>query len=237
MLKGKSIFALIPARSGSKGIKDKNIMAFNGKPMIAHSIEQAIQSRYIDDVYVSTDSQKYADIAIAYGASAPFLRPAEISGDHATDFEAFDHFVHYLIDKKIALPELIVHLRPTYPTRKVQDLDAAIEHFIVHYDQADSLRSVIEAPETPYKMWLAEGPYLKQLLYVEGIREPYNAPRQKLPKVYFQNASIDMMKTDTLLLKKSMTGDAIIKFEMDPEEIHDIDTMKDLNKIKGASYA
>ncbi len=204
---------------------------------MAHSIEQALHSQYIDEVYVSTDSQKYADIAISFGARAPFLRPLEISGDHATDFETFDHFVHYLIENEIPLPDILVHLRPTYPTRKIKDLDAAIELFIKNFDKADSLRSVIEAPETPYKMWLAEGPFLKQLLYVENIKEPYNAPRQKLPKVYFQNASIDMMKTSTIINKKSMTGDAILKFKMDPEEIHDIDTMKDLNKIKGASYA
>lgn len=237
MLNDKIIYALIPARSGSKGIKDKNIMDFNGKPMIAHSILQASNSQYIDDVYVSTDSQNYADIAILYGAKAPFLRPAEISGDHATDFEAFDHFLKYLKESEARLPDIIVHLRCTYPTRKIEDLDAAIECFIDNYDHADSLRSVVEAPETPYKMWLSEGPFLKQLLYVEGIREPYNAPRQDLPKVYFQNASIDMMKTETLIKKRSMTGDHILKFEMDSNEIHDIDTMRDLNKIKGASNA
>lgn len=234
MLKEKTIYALIPARSGSKGIKDKNIMDFQGKPMIAHSIEQALESKYIDDVYVSTDSQKYADIAIFHGAKAPFLRPVEISGDHATDFEAFDHFVQYIISSNNDLPDIIIHLRPTYPTRKVEHLDAAIECFIENYEKADSLRSVVEAPETPFKMWLDDGPYLKQLLFVNGIKEPYNAPRQDLPKVYFQNASIDMMKTDTLLTKKSMTGDHILKFEMNREEIHDIDTMRDLKKIKGA---
>lgn len=232
MVKDKHVWALIPARSGSKGIKDKNIIDFKGKPLLAHSIEQALESRYVDAVYVSTDSEKYAHIAKSYGARVPFLRPAEISGDFSTDFEVFSHFTSYHANLGTPLPELIVHLRPTYPTRRVEELDEAILFFADRFDQADSLRSVIEAPETPYKMWKKDGDFLKPLLTLPDIAEPYNMPRQKLPKVYFQNACIDIVKTTTILEKESMTGSRILMFEMDRHEFNDIDVLEDLKKIK-----
>jgi len=171
MNKDKLIFALIPARSGSKGIKDKNIIDFKGKPLFVHSIIQGIESQYIDEVYVSTDSEKYAEIAKSYGAKVPFLRPLEISGDNSTDFEVFDHFVSFLINNKYTLPDILVHLRPTYPTRKVNDLDDAIQLFLRHFDAADSLRSVIKAKQTPYKMWKKDGNYLKPLLNLQNTKE------------------------------------------------------------------
>ncbi len=226
------IYALIPARAGSKGIKNKNIIDFRGKPLMAHSILQGLGSKYVSGVYVSTDSPEYAEIARRYGARVPFLRPAEISGDMATDYEVFEHFVRHLSESGERVPDILVQLRPTYPTRTVEDLDKAIELFLEHYDEADSLRSVIEAPETPYKMWKKDGIFLKPLLQVPGISEPYNSPRQALPRVYFQNACIDMVRTDCLVRKRSMTGDRILMFEMAKTEIHDIDKPEDLKKIE-----
>ncbi|GAG40407.1 unnamed protein product, partial [marine sediment metagenome] len=193
--KEKLIFALIPARSGSKGIKDKNIIDFKGKPLFTHSIIQGLKSPYIDEVYVSTDSEKYAEIARNYGAKVPFLRPKKISENDSTDFEVFDHFISFLFNNEYKIPDILVHLRPTYPTRKMNDLDEAIQFFLKYFDEADSLRSVIKAPQTPYKMWKKEGKYLRPLLHLPDTKEPYNLPRQKLPNFYFQNACIDMMKT------------------------------------------
>ncbi len=231
MYQNKTIYGLIPARSGSKSIKDKNILEFRGKPLLAHSIQQALDSQYIDKVYLSTDSPEYAEIGKTYGAEVPFLRPDSISGDFSTDYEVFEHFLSFLKTENLPGADIYVHLRPTYPTRTTERLDQAIELFIEHFHNADSLRSVTEPPITPYKMWQPDGQYLKPLLHVEGIKEPYNMPRQKLPKVYFQNACIDMMKAETLTEKKSMTGDKILAFEMDASEIHDIDTIEDFNRI------
>ncbi len=227
----KRIVALVPARSGSKGIPHKNIMDFRGKPLLAHSIEHGLTSSYIEDVFVSTDSALYAEIAVSYGASVPFLRPPEYAEDLSTDFMVFDHFVSFLRQKAIPLPDVLVQLRPTYPTRKVETLDAAIAYFLEHYEEADSLRSVAEAPETPYKMWRKSGLYLEPILTIDGFPEAYNSPRQALPKIYLQNACIDIVKTKTLTEKRSMSGDKILMFEMAPEEVHDIDTNRDLVKI------
>lgn len=232
MYKEKLIFALIPARSGSKGIKEKNIIDFKGKPLFAHSIIQGLKSPYIDEVFVSTDSEKYAEIARSFGAKVPFLRPHEISEDDSTDFEAFDHFISFLTHNKCKIPDILVHLRPTYPKRKMDDLNEAIQLFLKYFDEADSLRSVIKAPQTPYKMWKKDKKYLRPLMQLPSTKEPYNLPRQKLPVIYFQNACIDIVKTKTIINKKSMTGDKILMFEMDKNEINDIDNLKDLKKIE-----
>ncbi len=230
--KDKLIFALIPARSGSKGIKDKNIIDFKGKPLFTHSLLQGLKSPFIDEVFVSTDSEKYAEIARNFGAKVPFLRPKKISGDDSTDFEVFDHFISFLFNNEYKIPDILVHLRPTYPTRKMSDLDKAIQLFLKYFDEADSLRSVINAPQTPYKMWNKDKKYLRPLLHLPNIKEPYNLPRQKLPTIYFQNACIDIVKTKTIIKNKSMTGDKILMFEMDKNEMNDIDNLEDLKKIE-----
>ena len=107
---------IIPARSGSKGIVDKNIINLGGHPLIAWSIKAALKSKLIDEVYVSTDSEDYKQIAIEYGATVPFLRPSNISKDNSTDIEFVQHFLSYLESVNI-FPELLIHLRPTTPLR------------------------------------------------------------------------------------------------------------------------
>lgn len=230
----RTIIALIPVRSGSKSIPNKNIIDFKGKPLFVHSIEQALSSKYITEVFVSTDSQKYQDIALKNRALAPFLRPKEISQDNSTDFETFEHFIKWLKDNHHKKPDLIVHLRATYPTRSVVDIDRAIEEFLDNFDSIDSLRSVVEAPITPYKMWSIEKGFLKPLLNVEGLEEPYNQARQTLPTVYWQNACIDIVKVETIE-DGSMSGDVIYPFIMKNSEVHDIDDLIDLEKAKRKS--
>lgn len=224
------IVSLILARSGSKGIIDKNIISFNDKPLMAHTIEQSVNSKYIDKTFVSTDSEKYKNIAIKYGAVVPFLRPSEISQDLSTDYEAFEHFINFLQENDEKIPDIIVHLRTTYPTRKVKEIDKAIKIFI-DKDDIDSLRSVVEAPQTPYKMWKLNANSLVPLLNLQDIDEPYNQPRQNLPTVYWQNACIDIVKTSTIVNKKSITGDNIYPYIMSKDEVHDIDELIDLEKL------
>ena len=108
----KRIVALVPARSGSKGVKDKNIQKLNEKTLLELSIEAALASERIQDVYVSTDSELYAKIAVQAGAVVPFLRPNSLSGDHIGDYEVFEHFLSYI---PLGSDDLIVHLRPTTP--------------------------------------------------------------------------------------------------------------------------
>ncbi len=216
-----NILALIPARQGSKSILDKNIKSLAGKPLMAYSIEQALASKHINRTIVSTDSPYYKQVAEAFGADVPYLRPNDISGDLTTDLEVFQHTLDWLATNENYRPDIVVHLRPTSPFRKVSDIDAMIERLIQN-PTLDSLRSVSAVPHTPYKMWLMQdGGNLKPLLTLDGVAEPYNQPRQALPEVYLQNASIDIMRHDTLTVQNSMTGQNIGGYLMD--EFNDID--------------
>ena len=110
------VVALIPARSGSKGVPHKNVRKLGGRPLIEWSIQACLKSRLIDRVVVSTDSQEYADLAVGLGAEAPFLRPAEIAGDRSTDFDFVIHALDWFACHG-GEPEFLVHVRPTTPYR------------------------------------------------------------------------------------------------------------------------
>lgn len=227
----EKILAVIPARSGSKSVKDKNIRIMNGKPMLAYSIEQAISSKRIDRVIVSTDSPLYRDIAIQYGAEVPFLRPLEISQDTSLDIDVFRHALNWLKENDGYEANICVHLRPTHPIRDPYDIDKMIS--IMESDsQLDAVRSVSPARETPYKMWLFndnDSDLIYPLVSCD-VPEAYNAPRQRLPKAYMQNACIDVIRSRTILEKNSMTGDKIAGYKMDYD--FDIDTESDFLKAE-----
>ncbi len=250
------VLALIPARSGSKSVIDKNIREVAGKPMLAWSVEHAKASKRINRVIVSTDSEKYAQIARDAGAEVPFLRPAEYATDTALDFDVFKHALTWLEEHEGYKPDIIVQLRPTYPKRDPADIDAMVD-MLEADPAADSVRSVALAGEVPYKMWLnADDHYAgKSLNHAENntgsdagsnirtkgftleplmkdIPECYNMPRQELPTVYYQNACIDVMRASTILEKNSMTGDKILGYLM--SENLDIDTEIELLRAENS---
>ena len=141
MYKKRKTLALIPARGGSKGLPGKNIMPLAGKPVIAWSIEQALNSRCIDKVLVSTDSREIASIARKYGAEVPFLRPKALAADTSSTFDVISHAVDFL-RKQGEEFDYIALVEPTSPLRANADLDRAIKSLIDHEDKADSLVSV-----------------------------------------------------------------------------------------------
>lgn len=215
--------AVIPARSGSKSVKDKNIRTMAGKPMIAYSIEHALNAPSIDRVIVSTDSEKYAAISREYGAEVPFIRPAEYATDTALDLDVFRHALSFLKENEGYEPDIVVQLRPTYPIRDIQDIENMIKYLREH-PEVDSVRCVAYANEIPYKMWYMDEKGLLEPL-MKDIPECYNMPRQQLPKVYYQNACIDVFRANVVLEKNSMTGDNIAGYLM--KENFDIDTEED----------
>jgi N-acylneuraminate cytidylyltransferase len=134
---------------------------------------------------------EYAKLAQRFGAEAPFLRPTEISQDLSTDFECFQHAVTWLKDMEGYTPDIIVQLRPTYPTRTVTVLDACIETFLKNMDSFDSLRTVVPYEKSPYKMYRVTGGYLKPLfMHVDGKDEPHNMCRQALPPCYVSRRNV-----------------------------------------------
>ncbi len=226
------ILCLIPARSGSKGIKNKNILEVNGLPMLVWSIKQAQESKYAKymKIVLSTDSEEYMKIGLEYGAEVPFLRPEEISGDLSTDQEFIEHALNFY-QKNSYEPDFILQLRPTYPTRKVKILDECLELFIKYRDKYDSLRTIVPFEKSPFKMYRIEGNNLKPLFKkVDDIEEPYNQCRQVLPQTYLHNGYIDILNTK-IIRKGTISGEKIYPYIMNKEEIHDIDTIEDLEKL------
>lgn len=226
-----NILAIIPARGGSKGIKDKNIVKLAGHPLIAYSIAAARSSNKINKILCTTDSKKIAEIAEEYGAYVPFLRPAELAEDDTPDFPVFQHAINWLIKNENYIPDIVVHLRPTSPVRFKPDISKAIEKLIEN-PSADSLRAVCPSPYTPYKMWLKKEEFMEPLLEIPGIDEPYNMPRQKLPQVFWQTGYIDIIKIQTLMELGSMTGKQILPYFIDKEVVVDIDSEYDLKRAE-----
>ncbi|HEX6737639.1 MAG TPA: acylneuraminate cytidylyltransferase family protein [Vicinamibacteria bacterium] len=226
------VLAVVPARSGSKSVPDKNVLSFRGRPLLVHSIEHGLAARNVDRVLVSTDSPRYRELALAAGAEAPFLRPAALAGDHSTDLEVFAHALEWLEEHEGYRPEACVHLRPTYPTRTVEDVERAVE--LLRGDpRADSVRSVAPAPQTPYKMWrLAPDGSLRPLLEAERP-EAYNLPRQVLPPVYLQNAAVDVVRAAVIREQRSMSGRRILAYVMD--EALDVDHWPELAALEQAA--
>jgi N-acylneuraminate cytidylyltransferase len=208
-----AIVAIIPARGGSKGLPRKNILPLAGKPLIAYSIEYSLNCSQIQRTLVSTDDPEIAEVARRYGAEAPFMRPSELAQDDTMDFPVFLHALEWLRAEEGSLPDLVVHLRPTTPLRPPGLIEKAI-HMMVDDPQADCVRSIRDAPHTPYKMWQVEGKYLKPFIQIEG-EESFNWPRQKLPPVFHHDGVLDVIRTSTILEKKSVLGTRALPLRMD----------------------
>ncbi len=169
-------------------------------------------------IIVSTDDEEIAAVAREWGAETPFLRPSEFAQDKTTDLPVFEHALKWLEEVEGYHPDVIVQLRPTSPIRPRTMVDDAIRILLDHAD-ADCVRGVVPAAQNPFKMWRfnGEGKPLNPLLEVEGIPEPYNAPRQILPPVYWQTGHIDAIRISTITQKKSLTGDVIYPLVDRPE--------------------
>jgi N-acylneuraminate cytidylyltransferase len=221
------VLALIPARGGSKSMPRKNLREVGGKPMVVHSIEHALQARRITRVILTTDDAEIADVGRRAGAGVPFLRPAEFAQDFSTDYEFVRHALEWLRDNEDYAPELVVQLRPTTPVRDVRLIDRAIETLVARTD-ADSLRAVVSACFSPFKMWrLDTSGFMSPLLSLPGVTEPHNQPRQLLPDAYQQDGFVDITRPRTIFEQGSITGAKILPFFLDRESI-DIDYENEL---------
>ena len=224
-----NIVAVIPARSGSKGVPDKNIKLLAGHPLIAYSIAAARLAKNVDRVIVSTDSERYANIAREYGAEVPFLRPVEISGDSSSDYEFIKHALDWMKENEGYQPEYFVHLRPTTPLREPKHIDAAIER-IRQNDNATSLRSVHEMSETAYKTVEIDRNYLKCICSGSFDLDAANQPRQVFPKTYIANGYVDIYKSSYVVKNKKILGDKVIAYVT--PRIFEVDTIEDFDYLE-----
>ena len=214
--------AIIPARGGSVSIPRKNIKKLGNIPLIAYSIEAALESNYIDRVIVSTDDKEIAQVAIDHGAEVPFIRPGQLAQNDTTDLPVFQHAITWLEENEMYKPDWIIQLRPTSPFRPQGMIDHAFAKILTN--NSDSLRCVTPSGENPYKMWSIQNGLLQQLIQT-GFKEPYNMPRQQLPETYWQTGHLEIIHYNTIMKKNSMTGDIIQPYVIDPKFVIDLDNM------------
>jgi len=229
----EGVLALIPARGGSKGIPRKNLLPLAGKPMIAYSILQAQAARTIDRVIVSTDDDEIADVSRRWGAEVPFLRPAEFAQDLSPDIDVFRHALEWLSQHEGWRPEAIVHLRPPGPVRRVELIDEAVELLLGH-PEADAVRSVRRALQTPYKMWrITDEGFMTPVLSLDGVVDCQSRPRQALPTVFWQNGYVDVVRPRAVLEKGSMWGGRVLPFVVE-EPLFELDYPEQVAEVEKA---
>lgn len=223
----KNCIALIPARSGSRRIKNKNIRVLSGHPLIAYTIAIAKQCKLFSRIIVSTDSAEIAKIAKYYGAEVPFLRPKEFATDESPDIDWLKYTLRKLeIDEK-KTPFFSI-LRPTSPFRSVSMIQKAWKLFLSDKN-ADSIRAVEKCAQHPAKMWIINGNRMNPVMQNPDKRgiEWYSTPMQALPEVYAQNSSLEIAKTHIPLTTNSIAGTEIVPFIANNYEGYDINTQKD----------
>lgn len=224
-----SIVALIPARSGSKGVPHKNIKLLGDYPLIEWSIAACKQAITINRIIVSTDSEEYAEISQKMGAEVPFLRPAEISGDSSTDYDFINHALDWF-SKNGGEPEYIVHIRPTTPFRDPALIDQAVKAFINH-PHATALRSVHPMSESAYKTFeIAPGGQLKRVASESTELDAANNARQKFPTTYFANGYVDVLSTAFIREMHLIHGNHVMPF-ITPT-VNEVDTLEDFSMLE-----
>jgi N-acylneuraminate cytidylyltransferase len=227
---GTEVIAIIPARSGSKSIKDKNLANLGGYPLLAYSIVAAKMSQRVSRVLVSTDSEYYAELGKRFGADVPFLRPVELSTDKSTDREFMYHAMKWIHDHEETLPELWVHLRPTTPLRDPRLLDEAIE-LMESRQEVTALRSAHPSPESPFKWFRRnEQGYLTALTSDDTNLDRFNLPRQSYPTVFIPDGYVDILRSSFVLGTQMFHGNCVLGYESPP--CTEVDSAEELERLE-----
>jgi len=216
---------LIPARSGSKGIKDKNILRIADKTVLDYTIEAGLSAKMIDRVIVSTDSSIYLDIALAAGAEVPFLRPVELAMDSTPSIHVIIHALEWLANNENYRPDILVLLQPTAPLRNAQHIDEAINQMLD--SGADSVLSLVESQKCLYR--LCE---LDENSKVRILEHTNYARRQEVPMVYRENGAIYASYASRILNHGKLLGESIAGYLMSERDSIDLDTELDLRLLE-----
>ncbi len=222
MINGKKILAIIPARSGSKGLPGKNIKDLCGKPLIAWSIEQALGCSLIDKLVISTDDDRIAEVAKRYGAEVPFIRPAELASDTASTIDVILHVADWFEKYENYQPAYILLLQPTSPLRIVEDIGGAIKNL-----KNEDARAVVSLCETDHHPWwsniLPENGNMKNFLRPDIL----NKRRQDLSVFYRLNGAIYLAETVYLRECNGFLGPNTCAYKMPKNRSIDIDSAMD----------
>jgi N-acylneuraminate cytidylyltransferase len=224
------IVSVIPARSGSKGVPGKNLRLLGGVPLFVWSIMCSRQSTKINQTIVSTDSQEYAEVARKWGADVPFLRPGSISQDNSTDLDFVLHLLSFL-EKTRAIPDLLIHLRPTTPFRDPSIVDTAIESVIENYGKNTALRSVNEMSESAYKSFeISKDNKLVATFTKNESIDSSNMNRQNFPLTYSANGYVDILFPEHILETGTLHGNNVKSFITD--SVSEVDSETDFELLQ-----
>ncbi len=224
MKNNEKILAIIPARGGSKGIPNKNIIDIGGNPLIKYTIDAALKSKMLTHCVVSTDSDVISDVAKSCGAMVPFRRPDSLSDDKTLSLPVIQHAVNFMESDQGFLYDAIVMLQPTTPLRQTKDIDNAIN--MLFDTDADSVISVVDVEGYhPLRMKrVVDG---KLINYIDQGHEDMR-PRQKLPPVYIRNGAIYATRRNIMMKKNSFSGMDSRAYIMPSDRSVNIDTHEDL---------
>mgnify|MGYP006102774127 CR=1 FL=1 len=223
MIDGKTVFAVIPARGGSKGLVGKNIALIGGKPMIAWSIQAAQESKYIDHTVLSSDDEHIISLAKDFGCDAPFIRPAELS----TDISSTGDVLIQALDQMKDIYDYLVLLQPTSPLRITEDIDGAIKK--CHDAGAPACVSGCAPNKSPYLMYhLDKDEKMKAVVNSKHMKDR----RQDLPKVFSPNGAVFVARVSWFRKNLTFYGSDTIAYSMPEERSIDVDTILDLTLVK-----
>ncbi len=221
------VLGVIPARGGSKGIPRKNVYPLLGKPLIAYTIEPALESRLLTETIVTTDDEEIAGVSRQYGALVPFIRPAELATDLAGAVPTIQHAVREMESLRGTEYDVVVMLQPTTPLRTTEDIDTSIEKLLT--TGADSVISVVDVGgHHPMRMKRIEQDGETDILVDYEDEKMENRPRQDLPKVYLRAGSIYATIRDVLMNEGSFKGRISRPYVVPPERAVNIDIMADM---------
>lgn len=217
--------SIIPARSGSKGVPNKNIKELNGKPLIFYSIETSISSNKISKTIVTTDSEYYKDIILStYKNVDVIMRPEYLSNDTAKDIH---YILHVIYNISIDIKDIIVLLRPTTPIRDVNEVNKAIEKFTLN--EYDSLRSIHKINEPPEKMVKLKDNFELEPYMGNSIASA-NLPRQNFDDCYLPNGYVDILSVKNIINTHSVYGERVFGFKT--EKVIEIDSEEDFKLLE-----
>ena len=220
-----STVACIFARAGSKGIPNKNIQIFSGKPLISWAVELALQVKQINEVFVSTESEEIAEIARMAGATIPFIRPSVLATDTSPEWHSWQHFINYLTDKDGRLPEVFLSLPATAPLRSIIDIENCLNEF--KKGRADFVVGITPSQRNPYfNMVKKRGNNQVDLVIQQG--EKFSR-RQDTPEIFDLTTVCYVGKPSTILSKNSIFDGKVTGVEIPKERAIDIDTELDFH--------
>ena len=223
-----SVVALIPARSGSERVPDKNIRPLAGHPLLAYAVTSARQAGIFDRVVCSTDSGKIAEVAQRYGADVPFLRPAALATATSPDIGWIKHALDQLGDHY----DLFAIVRATNPFRGPDTLRRGLEQ-LLNTPEADSIRAVQLVKEHPGKMWILEGKTMRPLLDQSQLEVAWHAGQyQALPPIYVQNSALEIAWTRVVSQTGTREGRLVAPFLTEGHEGFNIDDEEDWERAR-----